>query len=120
MARDHRKLRAFQLSDELVFLNYDLTACFPKDELYVLTTQMRRAALSVANNIVEGCALSSQGEYLKHLNIAMGSLRELGYDIPVARRRQYATPALIEACETKYEEVARVLGALIRSLRNGM
>jgi four helix bundle protein len=119
MARDHRKLRAFQLSDELVFLKYELTACFPKDETFVLTAQMRRAALSVANNIVEGRALASHGEYLKHLNIAMGSLRELGYDITVAKRRQYATPALIEANETKCEETARVLGALIRSLRNG-
>lgn len=101
-----------------MFLTYDVTACFPKEELYVLTPQMRRAALSVASNIVEGCALAGHAEYVRHLNIAMGSLRELGYDISVARRRQYA-PELIENYEGKYDEAAKVLGALIRALRNG-
>ena len=118
MSRDHRKLKAFELADELLFLNYELTACFPKEELYVLASQMRRAALSIPSNIVEGCALASHNEYMRHLNIAMGSLRELGYDITVARRRGYATPELLKKIEDHYDATARTLGALIRSLRD--
>ena len=60
--RDHTKLRAFELSDELVVLIYQITKNFPKEELYGLTAQMRRVALSVPSNIVEGCARESQVE----------------------------------------------------------
>jgi len=52
--RDHKKLRAFELSDELVVLIYQVTKNFPKEEMYGLTSQMRRAALSVPSNIVDG------------------------------------------------------------------
>ena len=52
--RDHTKLRAFELADEVTILIYQLTQCFPKEEIYGLTSQMRRAAVSAASNIVEG------------------------------------------------------------------
>ncbi|MBW1727384.1 MAG: four helix bundle protein [Deltaproteobacteria bacterium] len=55
--RDHTKLRAFELADEVVVLVYQVTARFPKEELYGLTSQMRRAAVSIPSNIVEGCAI---------------------------------------------------------------
>ena len=61
--RDHRKLRAFELADEVAVLVYQLTARFPKEEQYGLTSQMRRAAVSVLSNIVEGCARDSQADY---------------------------------------------------------
>jgi four helix bundle protein len=63
--RDHTKLRAFELADEVVLLIYRATRKFPKDENYGLTSQMRRAAVSVPSNIVEGCARMSQAEYLR-------------------------------------------------------
>ena len=71
--RDHTKLRAFELADELAFLTYSLTRGFPKEEIYGLTSQMRRAAVSVPSNIVGGCARESQVEYLRFLEIAFGS-----------------------------------------------
>jgi len=70
--RDHTKLLAFELADEVALLIYRITGSFPKEEVYGLTSQMRRAAVSVPSNIVEGCARDSQTEYLRFLTIAFG------------------------------------------------
>jgi four helix bundle protein len=86
MSRDHRKLRAFALADALVIEIYRATRNFPRDELFGLTSQMRRAAVSIAANIVEGCARKNEGEYLHFLNMAFGSLREVGYYIDLTQR----------------------------------
>jgi four helix bundle protein len=84
--RDHTKLRAFELADELTILIYRVTRDFPREEVYGLTSQMRRAAVSVPSNIVEGCARESQTEYVRFLEIAFGSLRELHYQLNLAMR----------------------------------
>jgi four helix bundle protein len=84
--RDHTKLRAFELADELAFLVYQVTAEFPKEELYGLTSQMRRAGVEVPSNIVEGCARNSQLDYLRFITIAFGSLRELHYQLGLSKR----------------------------------
>ena len=67
--RDHTKLRAFELADEIALLIYQVTRLFPKEEIYGMTSQMRRASISVPSNIVEGCARESQVEYLRFLEI---------------------------------------------------
>ena len=77
--RDHTQLRAFELADEVAILTYRETRNFPKDEMYGLTLQMRRSAVSVPSNIMEGCARESQTEFLRFLEIAFASLRELRY-----------------------------------------
>jgi four helix bundle protein len=84
--RDHKRLRAFELADQLAMLTYKQTARLPKDELFGLVSQMRRAAVSVASNIVEGCSRNSTVEYLRFLEVAYGSARELEYQISVAER----------------------------------
>jgi len=82
--RDHRKLKAFALADKLVEEVYKRTSTFPKSETYGLLSQIRRAAVSVPTNIVEGCARKTHAEYAHFINQAFGSLREVGYllDLP--------------------------------------
>ncbi len=84
--RDHTKLRAFELADEVAVLVYKVTVKFPKEEIYGLISQIRRAAISVPSNIVEGCARDTQADYLRFLTIAFGSLRELHYQLDLSRR----------------------------------
>jgi len=84
--RDHTKLRAFRLADEVAVLVYRVTSKFPKEELFGLSSQMRRATVSVPSNIVEGCARDGEADYLRFLNIAFGSLRELHYQLNLSKR----------------------------------
>ncbi|NIR48825.1 four helix bundle protein [candidate division KSB1 bacterium] len=115
--RDHTKLRAFELADELAIMIYQITTVFPKEEIYGLTSQMRRAAVSVPSDIVEGCARESQVEYLRFLEIAFGSLRELHYQFNLAKRLGYLKGDDFSNYDLKLVETEKVLGALIRSLR---
>ena len=114
--RDHTKLRAFELADEVAILIYRLTRGFSKEEIDGLTSQMRRAAVSVPSNIVEGCARKSQSEYLHFLEIAFGSLRELHYQFNLSRRLGYSDEHDVPDCDSKLLETEKVLGALIRSI----
>jgi four helix bundle protein len=115
--RDHRKLRAFELADELVLLIYQATVGFPRDEQFGLTSQLRRATVSVASNIVEGCARNSQADFVRFLDIAFGSLKEAEYQISIAVRLNYLNGQLASELSAKAVETARVLSGLVRSMR---
>ena len=115
--RDHKKLRAFELADECTVMIYEMTKAFPKEELYGLASQMRRAAVSAASNIVEGSSRNSRTEYLRFLEIAYGSLRELGYQADLAQRLGMADPKDWDLVLGKIAESQKVLAALIRSIR---
>ncbi len=116
--RDHTKLRAFELADEVVVLVYRTTAAFPKEELFGLTSQIRRAAVSVPSNIVEGCASESEAEYLRFLNIAFGSLRELRYQLNLSKRLGFLLNEDPSLLELKIVETEKVLNGLICALRD--
>jgi four helix bundle protein len=118
MSRDHRNLRAFELADDLVLAVYKSTRAFPNDERFGLTSQIRRAAVSVAANIVEGCARDTQKELLQYLNVAFGSAREVGYHISLATRLGYLPDSDAQILSAKYDETARVLSGLRRSLQS--
>ena len=115
--RNYRNLKAFELADELVLMVYKATKAFPKDELFGLTSQLRRAAVSVPSNIVEGAAKDTEVEFLRFLDIAYGSASELDYQISLANRLGYMQEAVYNELRTKSTETAKVLNGLIRSLR---
>ena len=79
---------------------------------------MRRAAVSVPSNIVEGCARETQADYHRFLEIAFGSLRELHYQCDLATRLEYLKPRGFEILNEKISEAEKVLGALLRSMRS--
>ena len=114
--RDHTKLKAFELADEIAVSIYSVTRTFPKEEIYGFTSQMRRAAVSVPSNIVEGCARESQAEYLRFLEIAFGSLRELDYQYGLAKRLGYTNQSVSPNFEDKMTKAQKVLGGLVRSM----
>jgi len=116
--RDHTKLRAFEMADAVVMLVYQVTAGFPREEMYGLTSQMRRAAVSVTSNIVEGCARDSQADYLRFLHMAFGSLRELHYQIGLSKRLGYLCNKDLSLIKPKIVETEKVLNGLIRALRD--
>ena len=87
--RDHTKLKAYQLADALVLEVYKATCEFPPEERFGLASQMRRAAISIASNLVEGSARNSETEYARFIELAYGSSRELQYQISLAARLGY-------------------------------
>ena len=115
--RDHTKLKAFKLADDLAVQIYKVTKNFPKEEIYGLTSQMRRAVVSVPSNIVEGSARESQAEYLRFLEISFASLGEMDYQFSLAVRLNYVKDLEIKPTELKITETEKVLSALIRSSR---
>jgi four helix bundle protein len=116
--RDHHKLRAFELADALALAVYKATRSFPKEEQFGLTSQMRRSAVSAASNIVEGCARNSQADYVRFWDIAFASARELSYQLSIAARLGYLGPTAVSDLARHAEESEKVLGGLIRSLRD--
>ena len=115
--RDHRKLRAFELADQLALTIYRETKCFPNTEQFGLTSQLRRGAISVASDIVEGCARRTKSDYTRFLDIAYGSVRELEYQISLASRLGFFNEQQSSDIANQCEETAKVLYGLIQGLR---
>ena len=87
--RDHTKLKAFNLADEVAILVYEVTSNFPREELYGLTSQIRRAAVSVPSNIAEGYARESKKELIRYLYISLGSLSELETQFIISKKLNF-------------------------------
>ena len=116
VSRDHRKLRVFVLADDLVTRIYIITQQFPAAERYGLQSQLRRAAVSAACNIVEGCARRGTNEYLNFLNIAAGSASEARYLVEVSCRLGFLSKEDSHTVRGTYTELCARLQALISSL----
>ena len=115
--RDHRKLEAFQLADSLAIAIYQATRTFPNDERFGLTSQLRRAAVSVGANIAEGCTRPSLHEYVRFLVIAFGSAREIEFELSIAKRLSYLDPSAAKELEKQVHRTCAALHGLINSLR---
>jgi four helix bundle protein len=105
-------LIVWQRSHALVLQVYRLTKCFPPDERFGLTSQLRRAALSVPTNIAEGSKRQTNPEYARFLNIAEGSLAETEYLLMVSRDLGYLPPATVKPVLAETSEIAKMLHGL--------
>ena len=113
--KTHKDLDAWKKAIELVEAVYGLTKAFPKTEMYGLTNQLRRAAVSIPSNIAEGAARSSTKEFVQFLHIALGSVSEVETQLIIAQRLDYADDA--NSIEEQIEAVRRLILGLIRYLR---
>ena len=114
----YRDLIVWQRSMDLVEVCYQLAGQFPKDEIFGLTSQLRRAAVSIPANIAEGHGRDGLGEYVHFLGIAQGSLRETETHLLIAGRLKLIDAEKLNQVLSLSDEVSRMLGSLIRSLKN--
>jgi four helix bundle protein len=118
MGQSFKDLIVWQRSIELTVDVYKLTSKFPDSECFGLTNQMRRASVSIASNIAEGYGRSTKGEYILFLGHARGSCSELETQIVIAKKLGYGSPLNLESTESLCNDVGRLLGALIKSIRS--
>jgi four helix bundle protein len=121
--KSFRDLRVWQAGIDLVTEVYRLTSSFPQEELYGLTSQLRRAAVSVPSNIAEGHARESSKEYLNHLSIAQGSLAELQTQLEIALRldfiEEYAAHPVLELATALSRQIYALRNAIARKVDEG-
>jgi four helix bundle protein len=116
MSRDHTKLRAFQLADALVIEIYKETKQFPSEERYGLQSQVRRAAVSSATNLVEGSARRGEQEYLNFCNVSCASAFETRYLLDLAFRLGILSPAAHSVLEPRMTLLCKSLVRLVIAL----
>jgi four helix bundle protein len=116
MYADTNKLLVWQKSHELTLKIYQITNRFPKEEMFGLTSQIRRAAASVPSNIVEGKARGSSKDYKRFLLIARGSLEETKYQLLLAKDLKYIDEQKYKDVLNLAMEVGRLLAGLIKTL----
>jgi four helix bundle protein len=117
MAGSFKDLVVWQRSVELTLAVYKLTSVFPESERFGLVNQLRRAAVSVPSNIAEGYGRSSKGEYIQFLGHARGSNSEIETQLVIARALGFGSKQALDAAEDLCNEVGRMLGGLLRSVR---
>ncbi len=115
-----RDLTVWQRAMDLTVGVYELTEEFPRREMYGLTDQMRRCSASVPANIAEGRGRRGDGDFLRFLYIAAGSLAELETFLALSRRLEYASEPELEQVEADAEEVGRMLQGLICTVRDSV
>ncbi len=115
--RSYQDLKVWHKGMELARLSYRLCARFPKHELYGLTGQIRRAAVSIPTNIAEGYGRSHRGDYVRHLSVANGSLKELETELILANGLEYIRDAEFRLVMQEADELGRMLRRLLQKLR---
>jgi four helix bundle protein len=115
--KDFRTLKVWEKAHAVTLAIYKATEKFPKHELYALTSQIQRAAVSIPTNIAEGCGKDSDAELKRYFVIAMGSASELEYLLLLARDLNYLPENSHQILNTDLTEVRRMLNAFIQKLK---
>ena len=118
MSQSFRELKVWNKAIELTVLVYGFTADFPKHEIYGLTSQLRRASVSIASNIAEGSARGTKRDFRQFVKVAHGSNCELQTQLVIARRLSFGDAAKLEATETLSQEIGKMLSGLSQYLSN--
>ena len=114
--RDYKNIKAYQLADNLTMEVYKATKHFPKEELYGLTSQLRRAVVSVTTNIVEGASRKHKPDYLHFLYMSRGSIAETEYSLHLANGLKYLSDSEFKQLDKPRQETAKTLFGLIESV----
>jgi four helix bundle protein len=114
----YREQFIWKRSVELAVKCYELTQNFPQSELYGLTSQIRRSAVSIASNIAEGYGRKTKVEYIQFLHIALGSLRELDTQLIIAQQVKLTNPQLFINAIDEVEQMQKIMVATINKLKD--
>src|SRR6266567_7507728 len=117
---DFKQLKVWLKAHELTLRIYGHTRSFPKEEMYGLTSQMRRASGSIGANIAEGCGRRSDPEMKRFVQIARGSASELEYHLLLAKDLQFLTVEEFADLESKVFEIQRMLASLVERLQRSV
>lgn len=117
MGRNFKNIKAWQYADDLAVLVYSKTKSFPREELYGITSQLRRAVVSIPANIAEGANREHKKEYLHFLSVAMGSMAETEYLLHLSRQLEYLEDDEYKKLEDLRKESARTLYGLTNSVK---
>lgn len=115
--QDFRNIKAWQKGHQVVLDVYRATASYPSAEIYGLTSQTRRAAVSVTSNIAEGCGRGSDADFARHLQIALGSAFEVDSLLLTARDLGFLPTESYEPLDEKVQEAKRILNAFLQTVR---
>jgi four helix bundle protein len=114
--RDFREIKVWEKAHRLTLSIYSVTRAFPKEELFGLVSQSRRAAASIAANIAEGCCRDTNADFARFLRMSIGSASELDYHLLLAKDLNFITPSDYEQLASVVSEVKRMLASFIRTL----
>ena len=115
--KDFRQLKVWEKAHHLALEVYKATATFPKEELYGLMSQLRRASVSIPTNIAEGCGRNTDADFARFLQIAMGSASETEYEIILAFDLGFLSKNQFESLQAQAEGVKKMLASFIKTLR---
>jgi len=115
--KDFRQLKVWEKSHQLNLAIYKATKEFPKEELYGLTSQIRRSSMSIPTNIAEGCGRNTDADFARFLQMAMGSASETEYQLILARDLEFLPKDSYGTLHTDVEEVKRMLASLLKTIR---
>lgn len=115
--KDFRELKVWQKAHQLTLAVYRTTAAFPREELYGLTSQLRRAGSSIAANLAEGCGRNGDMEFARFCSMAMGSASELEYHLLLAKDLKLIKPVDYQELNQQATELKRMLTALMQKLK---